>query len=371
MRDVFCNTAALMYLMTFYVHCMMQHYILLIWLMVMATKADGQSYQLKTIPTGNDATYRGLSVAADDAVWVSGSKGWVGRSVNGGDSWTFGRVLGYEQCDFRTVYGLNSNNAVIANAGSPAYILRTSDGGKSWEKVYENKDSAAFIDGADFWNRKRGIMHGDPINGRMLLLHTRNGGKTWKEKGKGPKMKDGEASFAASGTSIFCLRHSTVVVATGGMVANLYLSRNGGRRWRTIPTPMVAGSSSTGIYTMVPIGMWCWVIAGGDYKNDTASANNCYYTHKKGKKWSAPLRTTRGYRECLTTIHDVQTSKKSKIKAMIAVGPTGMDISVDFGVNWLPLNDEKGYHVIKTSNEHQKLYVAGSNGKLAIISTTE
>ena len=56
---------------------------------------------------------------------------------------------------------------------------------------------------------------------------------------------------------------------------------------------------------------------------------------------------------------------------MIAVGPAGMDISVDFGVTWLPLNDEKGYHVIKTSNDQQQLYVAGSNGKLAIINTTE
>jgi photosystem II stability/assembly factor-like uncharacterized protein len=339
--------------------------------MAIAISANAQQYKLKTIPTGNDATYRGLSVAADDAVWVSGSKGWVGRSVNGGDSWIFGQVKGYEQCDFRTVYGLDSNNAVIANAGSPAYILRTSNGGKSWEKVYENKDSAAFVDGADFWNRKRGMMHGDPINGRMLLLHTRNGGRTWKENRKRPKMKEGEASFAASGTSILCLRHSTVVVATGGVVANLYVSCNGGRRWRTIPTPMIAGSSSTGIYTIMPIAMWCWVIAGGDYKNDTASANNCFYTDKKGKKWSAPLHTTRGYRECLTAIDDIRTSKKSKIKAMIAVGPTGMDISVDFGVTWLPLNDEKGYHVIKTSNDQQQLYVAGSNGKLAIINTTE
>lgn len=81
------------------------------------------------------------------------------------------------------------------------------------------------------------------------------------------------------------------------------------------------------------------------------------------------MHSTRGYRECLTAIDDIRTSKKSKIKAMVAVGPTGMDISVDYGVNWLPLNDEKGYHVIKSSNKHPNLYVAGSNGKLAIINT--
>ncbi len=351
----------------------MQRSILLLWLLMTGFMVNAHQYPIKTVNTGNNATYRGLSVAADDAVWVSGSKGWVGRSVNGGDSWVFGQVSGYEQCDFRTVYGLDSNNAVIANAGSPAYILRTSDGGKSWERVYENKDSAAFIDGADFWNRKRGIMHGDPINGHMLLLHTRNGGKTWKEKGKSkcPKMKEGEASFAASGTSILCLRRNTVVVATGGMAANLRLSRNGGRRWRTIPTPMVAGISSTGIYSIMPIAMWCWVIAGGDYKNDTATANNCYYTHNKGKIWTAPAHSTRGYRECLTVIDDERPAKKSKTRTMIAVGPSGMDISADDGANWRRLNDEKGYHVIRPSNNQNKLFVAGSNGKLAIISTVE
>ena len=347
----------------------MQRYVLLLWLLVIAVTTNAQQYKLKTIPTGNNATYRGLSVAADDAVWVSGSKGWVGRSVNSGDSWVFGQVSGYEHCDFRTVYGLDSNNAVIANAGSPAYILRTSDGGKSWKKVYENKDTAAFIDGTDFWNRKRGMMHGDPINGRMLLLHTHNGGKTWKEKGQRPKMKEGEASFAASGTSIRCLRQSTIVVATGGVVANLYLSRNGGKRWRTIPTPMVAGSTSTGIYTLMPlVSMWRWVIAGGDYKNDTASANNCYYTHNKGKIWTAPEHSTRGYRECLTVIDDERPAKKSKTRTMIAVGPTGMDISANDGVDWQPLNDEKGYHVIKSSNDQQNLFAAGSNGQLAVIS---
>lgn len=361
-------------LIRLYVYCIMLRSILLLSLLAIAAHANGQSYQLKAINTGNNATYRGLSVAADDAVWVSGSKGWVGRTVNGGNSWIFGQVKGYEHCDFRTVYGLDSNNAVIANAGSPAYILHTSDAGKSWKKVYENKDSAAFIDGVDFWNRKRGIMHGDPINGHMLLLYTSNGGKTWHEKRKSnsPKMTQGEASFAASGTSICCLRRGTVVVATGGAVANLHLSQSGGRRWRTIPTPMVAGSSSTGIYSVIALrSAGSWLITGGNYKNDTASTNNCFYTYNKGKKWHAPQHSTRGYRECVAAIDTERPAKKSKTRTLVAVGPTGMDISVDDGLNWLPLNNEKGYHVLQPSNNQNKLFVAGSNGKLAIISTIE
>jgi photosystem II stability/assembly factor-like uncharacterized protein len=331
-------------------------------------------YSLQYVDTRTDASFRGLSVADENAIWVSGSKGWVGRTANGGASWSFKQVPGYEKCDFRTLYAFDSNNAIIANAGSPAYILRTSDGGASWKQVYENTDSAAFIDGIDFWDGvggKRGVIHGDPINGRMLLLYTRDGGKTWKERRNSPKMSEGEASFAASGTAIRCFLHSTVVVATGGKTSNLYLSRNTGRRWRTIHTPMLAGSASTGTYSfMSGRARWCWLIAGGDYRRDTVRADNFFYTLNKGKTWQAPATTTRGYRECLAQIEDERPAKKSRTRTTFALGPSGIDISADDGLNWKPLSDEKGFHVIKPAKDHNRMFLAGGNGKLAIMKTT-
>ncbi len=352
----------------------MRCFILLLFVLFVSAACYGQMYSLEYVDTKTDASFRGLSVADEHAIWVSGSKGWVGRSVDGGKRWRFSQVPGYESCDFRTLYAMDSNNAIIANAGSPAYVLRTGDGGANWEKVYENSDSAAFIDGADFWNRRRGIIHGDPIDGRMLLLYTRDGGRSWKERRKRsrPEMGQGEASFAASGTSVSCFLHSAVVVVAGGRTSKLYFSRSRGRRWRTIPTPMLSGSESTGIYTfMHGNSVWYWLIAGGDYRRDTLSTANFFYTRYKGKKWLAPVSTTRGYRECLAAkMDDEYPSKKGRIGAMFALGPSGIDISTDGGVNWKPLSDEKRFHVIKSSKDNNCMFLAGGDGKLAIMKMT-
>lgn len=321
-----------------------------------------QQYSLQFVEAKADASFRGISVADKNAVWVSGSKGWIGRSTDGGVNWTFSKVKGYEQCDFRSLYAFDSNNAVIANAGSPAYILRTADGGNSWKQVYENRDSAAFIDGMDFWGDKQsGLIHGDPINGRMLLLYTADAGSSWKEL-KGPELSEGEASFAASGTTIKCFDGKSVLVATGGMVSELYISKDKGQSWRAISTPMLSGSTSTGTYTMMR-DEGCWLLAGGDYKRDSIRTGNFYYSTNEGKTWQAPKHTTRGYRECLAQ------TRKGKQKTMFAVGPAGIDISTDEGVNWKPLSDEKGFHVMKPSKDGKLMFLAGSNGKLAVMKT--
>lgn len=352
----------------------MRHTILLLFILLIATASYGQMYSLKYIDIRTDASFRGMSVAQDDAVWVSGSKGWVGRITDSGNARRFLRVPGYEDCDFRTVYAFDANHAIIANAGSPAYVMYTSDGGYRWKEVYKNTDSAAFIDGMDFWNKKDGLIHGDPINGHMLLLYTKDGGRTWKERKQKhrPVMGQGEASFAASGTAIGCFLHGAVVVAVGGKSSKLYFSRNRGRRWRSIPTPMLATSESTGIFSFM-IGqdcVWNWMIVGGDYRNDTVSTANFFYSNNKGKDWQAPNTTTRGYRECLAQIDDERPAKKSRTRATFAVGPSGIDISTDDGLNWKRLSDEKGFHVMKPSIDGNRIFLAGANGKLAIMNTT-
>lgn len=352
----------------------MRHTTLLLFTLLITAASYGQKYSIKYIDTKTDASFRGMSVGRDDAVWISGSKGWVGRSTNGGHDWTFRQVPGYEDCDFRTLYAFDSNRAIIANAGSPAYVLYTNNGGATWKQLYKNTDSAAFIDGIDFWDEVDGLIHGDPINGRMLLLYTKDSGKTWKERKQKhrPVMGEGEASFAASGTAIGCFLHGAVVVAVGGKTSKLYFSRNRGRRWRSIPTPMLATSESTGIFSIKVGGnVWNWLIAGGDYRNDTVSTANFFYTNNKGEDWHAPKTTTRGYRECLAQIDTERPSNRSPTRTTFAVGPSGIDISHDDGLNWKRLSDEKGFHVAKPSNDHYLIYLAGANGKVAVMRTTE
>jgi photosystem II stability/assembly factor-like uncharacterized protein len=342
--------------------------------------ASAQKMQLRPVDTKTDASFRGLSVINDSVAWVSGSKGWIGITVDGGKDWSFRQVKGFEQCDFRSIYAFNAKRAVIANAGSPAYILCTSDGGNTWQKVYENNDSAAFIDGVDFWNHKNGIVYGDPVSGRMLLVGTNDGGNSWTEYPPSQRsaMNTGEASFAASGTCIRCRQRRKLVIATGGTVSRLLVSKNRGRSWKALPTPILQGTASTGTFTFLPLGKKLWVIAGGDYQHDSLSTANLFVTYDAGKTWHAPASTTRGYRECLEVIehNDVpkvrtsgltETGTFKSANTLLAVGPGGIDISYDSGDHWIPLSDEKQFHVVKKSRSGNLIIIAGGHGKVAVL----
>jgi photosystem II stability/assembly factor-like uncharacterized protein len=123
-----------------------------------------------------EVSTRGLSAVDDRVAWVGGSKGWVGHTSDGGSTWKTLQVKGFETSDFRSVYAFGAERAIIANAGSPANILITKDAGQTWKVIYTDTHADAFIDGVDFWNDTEGLMYGDPIDGRMLLIKTTDGG---------------------------------------------------------------------------------------------------------------------------------------------------------------------------------------------------
>ena len=355
-----------------------------LFLILLTSTASAQKADLQYADTKITASFRGLSVINDSIAWVSGSNGQVGITLNGGKDWSFRQVKGFEKCDLRSLYAFNAKDAVIANAGSPAYILRTSDGGLTWQKVYENNDTAAFIDGICFWDHKNGAVYGDPVNGHMMLLTTKDNGKTWKERSSKecPAMSPGEASFAASGTCIKCMERRKLIIATGGTVSRLLVSKNRGKSWKALTTPILQGSASTGIFTFLPLGKSFWVIAGGDYKRDSLSTANLFYTHNAGKKWFAPAHTTRGYRECIEVIKHTDVLKGQSIahsafwtaenvNTLLAAGPGGIDISYDSGNKWRPLSDEKQFHVVKKSRNGNLIIAAGGAGKVAVVKISE
>jgi photosystem II stability/assembly factor-like uncharacterized protein len=157
--------------------------------------------RIELFQSGPPANLRGISAPSVNICWLSGSHGWVGRTINGGKYTKWIQVKGYEKSDFRSLYAFDSLHACIANAGTPAYILETKNGGRTWERRYENTDTLAFIDAVAFIDENHGIALGDPIKDRFLLLRTNDGGKSWKEE-TGPVALPGEACFAASGTSL-------------------------------------------------------------------------------------------------------------------------------------------------------------------------
>ncbi|MCK6617559.1 MAG: YCF48-related protein [Cyclobacteriaceae bacterium] len=325
-------------------------------LLIFACQTFAQSVEVVPLRVGVPSSFRALSVVNNKVAWVAGSNGYIGRTTDGGATWQFSQVNGFESLDFRSLHALNRKQAIIANAGTPAHILLTADGGKTWKSVYTNTHADAFIDGIDFWNRLEGMIYGDPVDSRMLLLRTTDGGKSWKPVKQPPQLAGGEASFAASGTGIRCFNKSSVVIATGGAVSRLWYSADKGETWKAVEAPVIQGENSTGIFS-VGIRGNTWIIAGGNYQQPSRTERHIYYSTDAGKTWQAPMLATRGYRECVEHLNG---------RVWVAVGPTGAEVSVDNGNAWNPLSDEPGFHTVRKARKGSLTLVVG-NGKLHVL----
>lgn len=310
---------------------------------------------VKTLSSSSKASLRGLSVVSDTVVWVSGSGGTVGRSADGGQSWNWMQVKGFEKTDFRDIEAIDDRTAVIMGIAEPAYLLRTEDGGESWKVIYENHTKGMFLDALDFFNDRHGVVVGDPINGKLFLAQTQDGGRTWKDvpEDSRPVADSGEAFFAASGTNVKMINEYKALLVTGGSSSHLIRGR------KKIKLPLLQGKETTGANSVAVFmkngKVRFIVVAGGDFASDTLKLNNLFYSRNQGKTWKAPETKPNGYRSCVEFINR---------KQLIACGTSGVDFSTDGGKNWQRLTRE-GYHVVQRAKNGNAVYLAGSNGRLA------
>jgi len=120
------------------------------------------------VEQGQKVSLRGLSMPTASVVWASGSNGKVAKSVDGGNSFRWMTVEGYAKRDFRDIEAFDSSTAIIMAIDTLAIILKTTDGGKTWRKVFEDSRPGMFLDAMDF-SGNNGVVIGDPINGKTFM----------------------------------------------------------------------------------------------------------------------------------------------------------------------------------------------------------
>ena len=329
---------------------------LLLFLLLLPAFCFSQRFELKELTAGKNTSMRGISVVSDDVAWVSGSNGQVGKTLNGGETWEWTTPKGYEKLDFRDIEAFDDQNAIVVNAGAPAYILVTADGGKSWKETYKNIDSAIFLDGMGFWNRKEGIIFGDPINNKMQLLKTIDGGLTWNNISDNLKkeLAMGEAGFAASGTTIRTSNNGKVWIASGGKVSNVYYSSNYGKKWKVYHCPIIQGESSTGPFSIGFSDAKTGIVVGGNYLKDKEHTNNVLLTTNGGKNWTKPTTPVLGYRSAVEHIKD---------KLWFATGSSGTDYSADGGQNWTNIS-KLNFNAIQKAKNGNLVLLTGNRGQI-------
>ncbi|HEX9254450.1 MAG TPA: YCF48-related protein, partial [Candidatus Angelobacter sp.] len=104
--------------------------------------------------SGTDVQLRGVSAVSERIAWVSGAKGTVLRTIDGGEHWTKVDVPGAEALDFRDIQAFDWDTAFVLSIGpgEQSRIYKTTDGGKTWQLQFTNKDPKAFYDCFAFWD---------------------------------------------------------------------------------------------------------------------------------------------------------------------------------------------------------------------------
>jgi photosystem II stability/assembly factor-like uncharacterized protein len=311
---------------------------------------SGQS--IKILQSTSEISLRGMSVVNDKVIWVSGSSGKVARSIDGGVTWNWFTVQGYEKTDFRDIEAFSSSTALIMGITEPAVILKTVDGGQNWKLVYENKNSGMFFDAMDFSDRKTGVVVGDPIQGGFFIAKTMDGGNSWEDNlFNKPVADSGEACFASSGTNIRMIAKNDFYFISGGLHSNLI------HGYQKQQLPIVQGKETTGANSIAFKNVETFVIVGGDFTTKDSTIDNCIYTFDGGNTWLFPSVPPHGYRSCVEYLYG---------SSWICCGLNGVDLSTDNGKTWTLISKES-FHVCRKAKKGKKVFLSGANGNIGVL----
>jgi photosystem II stability/assembly factor-like uncharacterized protein len=309
--------------------------------------------------SGVTARLRGVSAVSERVAWASGSGATVLRTSDGGTTWRKLNVTN-DELDFRDIDAIDDQTAYVLSIGNgPASrIYKTTDAGATWTMQFKNDDPKAFLDAMSFWDANNGIVFGDSVDGQFYILMTNNGGRTWSRvptAGLPPALPN-EGAFAASGTNIALFGKTHAWIGTGaGARARVLRTTDRGRSWHVADTPLAAGQSA-GIFSIAFRDAKHGVVAGGDYRQEQEAIDNLAVTNDGGATWKL-VKGLSGYRSVVAYVPGAKTP------ALVALGPSGGDYSLDDGKTWSPI-EGPGFDTFSFIPRKSAGWSAGANGAL-------
>ncbi len=296
------------------------------------------------------ARLRGLSAVTDRVAWASGSGSTVLRTTDGGATWQKLTITA-DALDFRDVDAIDARTAYVLSIGNGplSRVYKTTDGGANWTLQFKNADPKAFYDSMSFWDANHGIVIGDSIGGRFCIMTTENGGRIWKRVPARalPPALENEGAFAASGTNIAIVGRTHAWIGTGAaQTARVLRTTDRGRTWKVSNTPLVAGPSA-GIFSIAFRDSKHGVVVGGDYTKEKEAVGNLAVTTDGGETWEL-VKGLSGYRSAVAYVPVTFRSRQTEM--LVAVGPSGSDYSTDDGRTWKQL-EGPGFDTLSFARE--------------------
>lgn len=319
-------------------------------------------------PSGTTALLQAVSAVDESVIWVSGHRGTVLRSVNGGRTWQPRPVPDAATLEFRDVHALTADVAWLLSAGpgGRSRILHTRDGGASWVTQFVNADSAAFYDCLTFFDARTGVAYSDASGGRTNILRTTDGGASWTllPPDAVPAPLDGEGAFAASGGCVTSLGPRDGWIALGAPAARFLRSRDAGATWQLHQTPIAAsptaGNSAVSFRDPL-VGM---VVGGniGSYNTDTVHAAVAV-TRDGGESWTLRPRPPRP-----GTPFGVTWVPGAGEEVALIASPGGLSLTRDGGASWTTLDPRAFWSVAAVG---RRAWAVGPGGLVVVVTFQE
>lgn len=290
--------------------------------------ASAGSFAWQLTPTGSTARLRGLSAVSAQVAWTSGSQGTVLRTVDGGATWQNVSPPGTATLQFRDIEAFDSDHAVILSigTGTDSRVYVTSDAGQHWTLAFVNQEPEAFYDCIAFFDKKHGLGLSDPVNGRFRIIATSDGGHSWHIVSGGmPPALAGEFAFAASGQCLVTAGGRDAFFGTGGGAkARVFRSGDRGQNWEVSSTPIRSGPTA-GIFALAFRDPRHGLASGGDFLSPSLSPDALALTADGARHWQLVADAPNEYRSGAHWVNG---------RVAIIVGPTGSDVTQDAGGTW-------------------------------------
>ncbi|HMD33590.1 MAG TPA: DPP IV N-terminal domain-containing protein, partial [Vicinamibacterales bacterium] len=264
---------------------------------------------------------RGVSGVSSSVAWASGANGTILRTIDGGRTWEPRPVPETQRLDFRDIDAFSDRVAYVMSIGSgeSSRIYKTADGGAHWDLQFANTDPRVFLDAMTFADETHGFAFSDSVDGAFVILTTSDG-RAWTRipADRLPPALPGEGAFAASGSNVAMLGRDHIWIGT--TASRVLHSVDGGRSWMVTKTPMATGTA-TGIFSIAFRDRDHGIVVGGNYQKETDAIDNAAITSDGGATWTL-VKGLAGFRSAVAWL-------PGSAQSLVAVGPSGIDRSSD------------------------------------------
>lgn len=310
-------------------------------------------WTIKNLP--DQVSVRSAGISPSGHIWLGSNKGGIWVSKNQGQNWINMCPKLFNTFDFRGIAVISDNEIIAMSSGEAekgsAFLIKSNDGGQNWDVVFRYETKGAFFDCIKFEDNKIGYLLSDTIDDKPLIFKTEDGGKTWGRLIDLPNIIEGEASFAASNSSITVFKKKIWFVTQ----SRVFYSKNRGRKFKVLNTPFEKGTTS-GIFGIFALSCKYLWICGGDYQNQKNSNIQMAFSKNSGIKWhNKPYYYMPGLTETILKLNRYK---------LIALGTNGTHL-IDLKSKTLVKLDQQQFHVaIKNKNT---VFASGPNGRVGIL----